>query len=710
MANTIEVEILVQVKEAQEALKKLQKQVDTMASNSGKGIKKLDIAIGAFAANLATIGFQKVVAGAKDLFNFLVTDGVKAAQEQEDAINRLNIALQSTGIYSEQTSKDLQSFASAMQETTKYSADLVLENMALLQTLTDLSKEGLKDATKASLDMAAALQIDLRTATMAVAKAAEGNVDALKKYGVEVKKGTDDAETFANALTALNAKFGGAASGTINTFSGSMAQLKNTINDLQAEFGNLIIKNPAVIAAIQAANKIFQDLKKYVTEAGGEFESFITFIAQQAPVVLQGLVDAFKSLIKGATDIKEAFEGAKTSWEDFSGVSTAEDFNAANHAIDTVNEKLKALKEALTAAENADPFTSKIVSWFTDVGSTDDLKKQIAEQETALVAAQANLQGIMEQGRAEEIAAVVTQGETKKQIITEQTDAEIAEETRKQEAIKAIQKTYVDASAEAKIAEAELALVAGEEAMALEQEYWTTRLAELELIKMDARIKEAEAEGLHREAMLLGLEKAKMQEAQIIAKADQKFFDTEKAKRDFEKKTTAQKFTSAAQGMDALVELQSVKSKEAFAVGKAAAIAQTLLSIPESAQKAYSSLAGIPIVGPALGAVAAAAAVISGIARLNQIKSTSPGFADGGIIGGSSYTGDNVGIRANSGEMVLNKRQQENLFNSIDSGGVGGTSVTIQGNVIADDDSQVIKLIDRINDAIQFGNAQLRTG
>ena len=38
-------------------------------------------------------------------------------------------------------------------------------------------------------------------------------------------------------------------------------------------------------------------------------------------------------------------------------------------------------------------------------------------------------------------------------------------------------------------------------------------------------------------------------------------------------------------------------------------------------------------------------------------------FADGGIVGGSSYTGDRLWARVNSGEMILNQQQQASLLN-----------------------------------------------
>ena len=99
---------------------------------------------------------------------------------------------------------------------------------------------------------------------------------------------------------------------------------------------------------------------------------------------------------------------------------------------------------------------------------------------------------------------------------------------------------------------------------------------------------------------------------------------------------------------------------------KAIAITQTTIATYESATKAYSSLAGIPVVGPALGAAAAGAAIAAGLANVAAITSSNANvgnYASGGIIPGSSFTGDNLQANVNSGEMVLNKMQQANLFN-----------------------------------------------
>lgn len=67
------------------------------------------------------------------------------------------------------------------------------------------------------------------------------------------------------------------------------------------------------------------------------------------------------------------------------------------------------------------------------------------------------------------------------------------------------------------------------------------------------------------------------------------------------------------------------------AAGKAFAIASATIATIESAVKSFNALADIPIVGPALGAVAAAAAIVSGINNVRKIVAVQvPGQGSGG--------------------------------------------------------------------------------
>lgn len=84
-----------------------------------------------------------------------------------------------------------------------------------------------------------------------------------------------------------------------------------------------------------------------------------------------------------------------------------------------------------------------------------------------------------------------------------------------------------------------------------------------------------------------------------------------------------------------------------FEAMKGFAVAETLIQTYRAAQGAYAALAPIPVVGPALGAAAAAAAIAAGLARVEQIRSTSPGNATGTISAGGranpQYSGGSPG-------------------------------------------------------------------
>ena len=74
-------------------------------------------------------------------------------------------------------------------------------------------------------------------------------------------------------------------------------------------------------------------------------------------------------------------------------------------------------------------------------------------------------------------------------------------------------------------------------------------------------------------------------------------------------------------------------------------------------------------------AIAAVAALGAAVATALSAAKSGGKFANGGIVGGSSFTGDRVTAQVNSGEMILNKAQQARLFKLANGGAVGGNQV-----------------------------------
>lgn len=81
---------------------------------------------------------------------------------------------------------------------------------------------------------------------------------------------------------------------------------------------------------------------------------------------------------------------------------------------------------------------------------------------------------------------------------------------------------------------------------------------------------------------------------------------------------------------DAFGNLSDIIGRQTV-IGKALAVAQATIATIQSAVSSYNSLANIPVVGPVLGGIAAAAAVASGVANVKKILAVQiPGQGSGG--------------------------------------------------------------------------------
>lgn len=148
-----------------------------------------------------------------------------------------------------------------------------------------------------------------------------------------------------------------------------------------------------------------------------------------------------------------------------------------------------------------------------------------------------------------------------------------------------------------------------------------------------------------------------------------------------------QAVSSVMQAMNTIQELLGLTATETAAQTVAASQSEAAAAVTNTAAKSGEAIAGATASGAKMpfpfNLVAIAAGVAAVIAALGMITGA---FADGGIIGGNSYHGDKLLARVNSGEMILNGRQQQNLFNAIDgnrlgSNGLGGEVVfTIKGS------------------------------
>lgn len=180
---------------------------------------------------------------------------VKAYEESQNVQAQLNTALNSTHHAAGLFVEDLNDQAKALQRLTTFSDEQINASQALLLTFTNIHGAMFQEATPAILDMATAMHEDLQTATIQVGKALNDpilGVTSLRRVGVQLSEQQKDqvdqfmkvnnvAGAQAIILGELNKEFGGSAAAAGGTFSGALARLKNSLNDVQETIGKMII-------------------------------------------------------------------------------------------------------------------------------------------------------------------------------------------------------------------------------------------------------------------------------------------------------------------------------------------------------------------------------------------------------------------------------------------------------------------------------------
>ena len=179
--------------------------------------------------------------------------------------------------------------------------------------------------------------------------------------------------------------------------------------------------------------------------------------------------------------------------------------------------------------------------------------------------------------------------------------------------------------------------------------------------------------------------------------------------------TGATQASAAASGVKASA---TATETAATTTHTAATAADTAATITNTAAKGGMAIASATASGASMpfpyNIVAIAAGVAAVVAALASISGA---FANGGIVGGSSPSGDKLLARVNSGEMILNGAQQSRLFNFIngvtpfaDGGIVYGPTLSIMGEYAgARSNPEVIAPLNKLKSIIgEGGNGGLR--
>lgn len=623
----------------------------------------INVAIGSFAATAAVKGLSLIADGFREVSQF-IEESVKASAESESSLKQLQVALAGTGKLTQDNIKSFQDLATQIQSTTTFEDDAVISNIALIQSLARLDKEGLTRATVAATNLASTFNIDLETASRLIGKSAEGNTAAFGKLGIQFEKGTTNAETFSNVLNTLESRFGGAAEAQAKTFSGALAQLSNVYSDLKENVGNIVTQSPAVIAAFGLLKNIVLELGKAINSAFGSGDSEV--IAN----FFRLLLDSSNAVVLSVDAIIRVFDIAASSVMGsvrimalgiVTPIAAVLELTAA---IPGIGDSFKSAADAATSEMNrlSTAFDESVAS----INNAINGESALSKFSLGIAEARTNFDVLYEDIKSKA-------PDLKNNLSV----SPIIEDPQAAERVRTLKNQLLEVESNFLLAKDQLNL----ENQLAEQDRFTVRTEE-QLTQLNAF--ELEKSDLVYQAALRNNKLLKS--AGEIELADQKSLK-EKELRDLQAsyKLKASLRSQDIENQDAFLSaaasLQSSSNKTLAAIGKSAALVQIGINTQKSASSSFSF--GSSIGGPALGAAFAAIAVAAGTAQAAKVAGIQ-GFADGGFVGGATSGPDNQVATVRTGEMILNATQQKNLMDMINSGGSGGDIIVqVDGKEIA---------------------------
>lgn len=264
------------------------------------------------AVKVAAAGVAAVFAG-REVINFF-REGIDAALKQEAAMASLGQQMKLTGDFSQEALDDFAAFADQMEMTSKYGDDVVLSQVAVAKSF-GLTNDEARDLTKAAIELSAATGINLETAVKQLGNTYSGVTGKLDEQIPALKGLSKEALASGEAIKTVLSRFGGSSEAEVKTFGGAVRQASNAFGNLQEAFGEIIVKNPAVIAAIRSVTEIMNGLRHSVEgnseDIGGALTGALTDMLEVLPDTIRAFDIFGKAVVTLAegTPLKVIFDG-----------------------------------------------------------------------------------------------------------------------------------------------------------------------------------------------------------------------------------------------------------------------------------------------------------------------------------------------------------------------------------------------------------------
>lgn len=368
MARTLKAKVVVtaDTKQANAGLKKTQVQMGLLATTT----RGLSAAMTGLAAAFTTAA----VAGAGIILALVKIVGL--ANEEEDAVRKLNAAIGNLNGERELLSQRLQDNADALSAVTKLGNEEILAVEATIAVFIK-SEAQIIALTKASLDFAEFSKTSAVSAAQLLTRTVVSSTNALVRQGLVVEGAAGSVERFASAIEAL-AKFEGQAESAAATTSGRIGLLADSFTDALQELGLLG-------TALEGTKNFLDFLTSALNRAGAAFKFLrvdVGDLALSIQVVAEKVLPGFINRLIG-------LEGVTKNIIEVNKIRNAilkKEQAALNASAEATDELTKATKESNDALLETEEAVDKTIAALRKLGVVldEDVNKKLEEQAALL--------------------------------------------------------------------------------------------------------------------------------------------------------------------------------------------------------------------------------------------------------------------------------------------------------------------------------------
>jgi hypothetical protein len=272
---------------------------DVSATSSMRKVGKESESVGKQFAKMGKIAAAGLAVAGAAAAKFAY-DSLQAAADDQKSQKQLALALQNTTKATKAQVKASEGFISKMQLTYGIADDKLRPALATLARGTG----SLTDAQKLlglAMDVSAGTGKDLSAVSLALVKAHNGNIGALKRLGIPLSDSIVKSKDFTKATQVLADTFGGAAKTNAETFSGRLAIMQQHLNESKEQIGyalmpimtkfadniltNVVPKVQSFVDGLTGVKNSGDDATQSAYEFGEKVKSVIKWIGDHQGVV-----------------------------------------------------------------------------------------------------------------------------------------------------------------------------------------------------------------------------------------------------------------------------------------------------------------------------------------------------------------------------------------------------------------------------------------